>query len=65
MEETRDYAFTLYASAYPHMSEKHFKTFNEFWNEIKPKKVELDQRSKEEIMQEMLGIEKSFMKGGN
>lgn len=47
------------------MTKENFKSFNEFWEEIKPKKVELDTRSEDEIMREILEIEKSFEKGGN
>lgn len=63
-EETREYAFRIYLAAYPNMGKENFKSFNEFWEEIKPKKVEVDTRSKEEIMEEIMDIEKSFEKGG-
>lgn len=64
-EDTQEYAFRIYLASYPNMTQENFKTFNEFYEEIKPKKVELDTRSKDEIMQEILVIEKSFEKGGN
>lgn len=64
-EDTREYAFRIYLASYPNMTKETFKTFNEFYEEIKPKKVELDTRSEDEIMQEILEIEKSFEKGGN
>lgn len=46
------------------MTKDNFKSFNEFWEEIKPKNIELDIRSEDEIMLEILEIEKSFEKGG-
>lgn len=64
-EDTREYAFRIYLASYPNMTKENFKSFNEFWEEIKPKKIELDNRSEEEIMLEILEIEKSFEKGGN
>jgi len=48
---------------HPKADPEKFTTFNEYWEEIKPKKVDLDARSKDEIMQEILETEKSFTKG--
>lgn len=62
-EETREYAFRIYLAAYPNMDKKNFKSFDNFWEEIKPKRIKLDNRSEEEIMNEILDIEKSFKKG--
>lgn len=45
------------------MTKDNFKSFNEFWEEIKPNQVELDTRSEDEIMQEILEIQKSFEEG--
>lgn len=53
--------FSLYVSAYPHMGKDSFKTFNEFYESMKPKKI--DNRSKEKLMDEILTIESSFKKG--
>lgn len=62
-EETKEYAFKIYLASYPNMDKKNFKSFNDFWEEIKPKKIEIDKRSEDEIMKEILEIEKSFKKG--
>jgi wyosine [tRNA(Phe)-imidazoG37] synthetase (radical SAM superfamily) len=64
-EDTKEYAFRIYLAVYPNMDKKNFKSFNEYWEEIKPKKVELDLRTEEDIMQEILEIENSFKRGGN
>ena len=45
------------------MTKEHFKTFNEYFEEIKPKKIEYDTRSQDEIMQEILEIERAKEKG--
>lgn len=63
-EETRDYAFKIYLASYPGMNKDNFKTFNEFWDEIRPQKIEIDARSTEDIMKEILETEKSFGKRG-
>lgn len=47
------------------MDKSNFMTFNQFWDEIKPQKIIVDQRSTDEIMTEVLQIEKCFDKGGN
>lgn len=46
------------------MDKKNFKSFEGFWEDIKPKRIEMDNRSKEEIMREILHIEETFEKGG-
>jgi predicted transcriptional regulator len=45
------------------MTKENFKTFNEYYDEMKPRKIEYDIRSRDEIMQEILEIEKSKAKG--
>ncbi len=62
-EETKEHAFRIYLASYPNMTKENFKSFNDFWEEIKPKKIEIDKRSEDEIMKEILEIEKSFKKG--
>jgi len=63
-EETREYAFRIYLAIHPKADPKKFKTFNEFWEEIKPKKIEYDTRSQDEIMQEILEMENSNQERG-
>jgi wyosine [tRNA(Phe)-imidazoG37] synthetase (radical SAM superfamily) len=64
-EDTKEYAYRIYLAAYPNMDKKNFKTFNEFWEETKPQNVIIDTRSEDEIMEEILEIDKKFKKGGN
>ncbi|MDD3173355.1 MAG: hypothetical protein PHF63_06815 [Herbinix sp.] len=64
-EDTREYSFRIYLAAYANMDKKNFKTFNEFWEEVKPQNIVIDTRSEDEIMKEILDIEKKFEKGGN
>jgi hypothetical protein len=47
------------------MDKKNYKTFNKFWDEIKPQRISLDVRPEDEIMKEIIEIEKSFEKGGS
>ena len=61
-EDTRDYAFKIYLAKYPNMTQENFVTFNEFWEEIKPEKKIIDNRSEDEIMKEILEIENKFRK---
>jgi hypothetical protein len=64
-KDTKEYAFRIYLAGYPNMTKDNFKTFNEFWEDIKPQNIVLDKRSEDEIMQEIIEIENSFKKGGN
>lgn len=64
-EDTREYAFRIYLAVLPNMTKENKKSFNQFWEEIQPKKVEFDTRNEDDIMQDILEIEKSFEKGGN
>lgn len=64
-EETKEYSFRIYLAAYPNMTKENFKSFNEFWEEVKPENIVVDSRSEEEIMQEIIEIENKFVKGGN
>lgn len=59
-KETEEYAFKMWLAKYPHMDKSNFVSFNQFYDEIKPKKVELDNRSHDDIMQEVLEIENKF-----
>lgn len=63
-EETREYAFRIYLASYPNMDKKNFITFNEFYENLRPRKVVMDTRSQEEIMEEIIEIEMSFRKDG-
>lgn len=64
-KETKECAFRMYLAVLPNMDKKTFKTFNEFWDDSQPKQVTLDTRSEEEIMEEILEIEKLFGRGGS
>jgi hypothetical protein len=44
------------------MSNDNKMTFNEYWEQIKPDKIAYDVRSQEEIMSDVLEIEKKFRK---
>jgi hypothetical protein len=62
-EDTKEYAFRIYLAQYSNMDKKTYISFNEFWDNIKPKKAVLDTRNKDDIMQDILELEKSFGKG--
>jgi wyosine [tRNA(Phe)-imidazoG37] synthetase (radical SAM superfamily) len=59
-EETREYVLKFYLTDRPNMSKDNFKTFNQYFEELAPKKVMLDNRSEDEIMQEIMEIENKF-----
>jgi len=61
-EETKEYAFRLYISDKPRMNKDNYKTFNEYWEDIRPKQIITDTRSEEEIMMELIEIENKFRK---
>ena len=54
-EETKEYFFRIYLVQLPNMDEKTYKSFNQFYDDIKPKNIEIDTRSKDDIMNEILG----------
>ncbi|HEY5555862.1 hypothetical protein [Acetobacterium sp.] len=59
-QNTKDLLFKLYNSIYPNMGKKTFVSFDEFYKKAVPKKIELDTRSKDEIMQEIKIIQRRF-----
>lgn len=61
-EETREYALKFYLTDRAKMDNGNFKTFNEYLDDLIPKKIALDNRSEDEIMQEILEIENKFRK---
>lgn len=63
-ENTREDAYRLYLALRPIMTEKNVKSFNEFWEDIKPQKIIIDQRDTDEIMKEMQEIEDKFKREG-
>lgn len=44
------------------MGQDNFKTFNQYFDELLPKKIVIDTRSEDEIMQEISEIENKFRK---
>jgi wyosine [tRNA(Phe)-imidazoG37] synthetase (radical SAM superfamily) len=64
-EDTKEYILRFYLVDRQKMDNDTFKTFNEYFEEMKPQKVNADTRSTEEIMNDILDIEKSFVKGDN
>lgn len=56
-EDRRERYYRLWLVRYPSYTEKNFETFEEFYEKIFPPKVELDMRSKDELMAEILGGE--------
>lgn len=63
-KEAEKYAFEIWKLQYPNMNEKNFKTFEEFYNEIKSKNNQIDDRDNDEIMNELLKIQDLFESGG-
>ena len=58
-EETREYYYRWWLVRYPLYDSKNYEPFSEFYDKAKPKNIVYDNRSKEEIMQEILEIESS------
>ncbi len=61
-EDTREYYFRWLLSRYPLYTKDNYEPFEEFYEKAKPKKITVDTRSKDELMQEILDIEKQFNK---
>lgn|GEM_PF-3023803 len=62
-EETKEYYYRWWLVRYPLYDKKTYESFEEFYDKVKPKKIKIDNRSEDEIMSEILEIEKYFRKG--
>ena len=57
-EETREQLFRLYLVDRPNMTRETAKSFNQYYDEHIIQNVKLDTRSQEEIMEDLLSIER-------
>lgn len=62
-EETKEFYYRWWLVRYPYYDQKNYESFEEFFEKVVPKRIELDTRNKEEIMQEVLEIENKFKEG--
>ena len=56
-EKKREDAYQWWLVRYPDYTEENYESFEEFYERLYPPKIEYDTRSKEEIMNEILGKE--------
>jgi hypothetical protein len=56
-EKRREETYLLWLARYPSYTKETYETFEEFYEIVYPPKVEMDTRSKDEIMSELLGKE--------
>lgn len=63
-EKFRDHTLKIYLAAYPNFTKKNFITFDEFWEQVKPRKVTYDMRSKEDLIKEAKEIEERCKASG-
>ena len=54
-EERSEIFYRLWLARYPMYSKNNYESFEEFYDKCVPKKIEYDTRSKDEIMNEILG----------
>ena len=62
-EEQKEYYYRLWLMRYPLYDKNNYESFDDFYDKYKPKKIIKDNRSKDEIMEEILDI--APKKGGN
>lgn len=62
-QEQKDYMHRLWLVRYPNYTEENFESFEHFYDKYKPKKVEYDARSKDDIMSDILNIERKGTDG--
>lgn len=55
-QEDKEYLFRHYLMIYPNMDKKTYKSFEQYYQEIIPNKVILDERPMDEIMNEILKV---------
>jgi len=56
-EEMKSKYYKLWLARYPMYTNDTYETFDEFYEKVNPSKIEIDTRSKDEIMAEILGGE--------
>lgn len=56
-EKKREKAYQRWIVREPHYTQENYQTFEEFYEMLYPPKVNIDTRSKDEIMNELLGKE--------
>lgn len=56
-EDTKEYFYRWWLARYPLYTEENYESFKEFYEKMNPPSVEYDKRSKDEIMNEILGFE--------
>jgi wyosine [tRNA(Phe)-imidazoG37] synthetase (radical SAM superfamily) len=59
-EENKEYFYRWWLVRYPLYDQKTYESFNEFYDKVAPKKIEMDTRSTEDIMGDVLEIEHKF-----
>ena len=55
LEKKRETYYQWWLARYPLYTEENYETFDDFYDKLNPEKVEYDNRSKDEIMEELLG----------
>lgn len=55
-EERADYYYRWWLAIYPLYTKENYESFEAFYEKHTPKKVEYDWRSKDELMNDILGI---------
>lgn len=58
-EDTREYYFRWWLARYPLYTKDNYEPFEEFYDKVKPQQITIDTRSKDELMTEIQGIQKS------
>lgn len=55
-EEQREYFYKIWLVRYPEYNEDNYESFEEFYEKYKPGQIIEDNRTKDEIMEELLEI---------
>ena len=66
-EESKEYAFKIYLSKFPHMSKDNYISFNDFYDQIKQAakaQQQSNNQNKDEIMKEIKEITNKFKPNG-
>lgn len=59
-EERKEYFYRWWLVRYPLYDQKNYESFNEFYDRVSPKKIEMDTRRTEDIMRDVFEIEHKF-----
>ena len=57
-QEQKEYYYRFWLVRYPNYTKETFETFEEFYDKYRPQNIKIDNRSKDEIMKDIMKIDR-------